>query len=225
VAAGEHEVDLRAPVFFLSYARATSPQVGRIRERNRFVMDLFDDLSADVGELLGRLPGADPGFMDRIMPGGERATEELLLAAATCQVFVPLISPSLVRSEWCAIEWDVFSRRTVTRRDGRHDLETAVLPVVWAPAHAADLPKVIRDVQMFSPTQLPKDDYAAQYFQDGLYGLRTMGLEDAYRAIVWRLARRIVDIHYSHVVAPLDPIPTGVEGLRKDFAMIEKEAS
>jgi hypothetical protein len=224
VASGVYEVDSRAPVFFLSYGRSAWPRVGRVRELNRYVMELFDELSVHVGELLGREPGADPGFMDRTLPGGERSTEELLHAAATCQVFVPLISSSLVRSEWCAMEWDVFSRRRVVRRDQRRDLDTAILPVVWTPIPVAELPAVIRNVQLFSPTRLPDPDYAAQYFEEGLYGLRTMGLDEAYRAVVWRLARRVVEIHYTHLVHPLDPVPTGTEGLRKDFAKMEEES-
>lgn len=224
MASGEYEVDSHAPVFFLSYGRAAWPHVGPVRELNRYVLELFDELSAHVGELVGRLPGADPGFMDRTLPGGERSTEELFQAAATCQVFVPLISSSLVHSEWCAMEWDVFSRRKVLRRNGRRDLETAILPVVWTPTQVADLPAVIRSVQLFSPSRLPNPDYAAQYFEDGLYGLRTMGLGDAYRAVVWRLARRIVEIHYTHLVEPLEPIPTDTDGLRKDFGSMEEGA-
>jgi TIR domain len=227
VATGEPEVDSIAPVFFLSYAQAGWPQAGTVRDLNSHVLDLFDTLSADIGELLGRQPGADPGFlwpgfMDRALGGGERWTEELLQAVSTSQVFVPLISPSQLGSRWCAMEWDAFSRRKVVRHDGRTDQESAIVPVLWTPI-ASDPPAVVSKVQMFSPTQLPPD-YAAQYLRDGLYGLRMMGFTDVYRAVVWRLARRVVDIHRTHLVVPPDPVPTSTEGLRTSFGSMGEGA-
>jgi hypothetical protein len=215
---GTFEVDPRAPLFFLSYARVrlaknspTAPQ-----ELNRNALQLFDDLSTHVSELIGRPAGADPGFIDRSLGGGERWTPELFRAAGTCQVFIPLISAPLLNSEWCAMEWDAFSRRTVvSRADQRSDHETAIIPVTWSPTEATDLPAAVRDIQRFSPEGLPDPNITAQYQREGVYGLLTMGLDPAYRAVVWRLAQRVVTILRTHWVAPL--VPASTDGLRNIF--------
>jgi hypothetical protein len=140
----------------------------------------------------------------------------LLTAAGTCQVFIPLISPRLLYSEWCAMEWDAFSRRTVVRReDRRSDHETAIVPITWSPTGPVELPPVVRDVQRFYPAGMRDLDIAALYQREGVYGLLELGAETAYRAVVWRLAQRVVATHRSHWVEPL--IPAGVDGLRKVF--------
>ncbi|MEU0765158.1 hypothetical protein ABZ351_36540, partial [Streptomyces microflavus] len=53
--------------------------------------------------------------------------------------------------------------------------------------------EAIRRRQMFSPTNLPPD-IAPQYQQEGIYGLLRLGHngKDAYDAVVWRLAQRVV---------------------------------
>jgi hypothetical protein len=48
-----------------------------------------------------------------------------------------------------------------------------------------------------------------------VYGLLALGHEAAYRAVVWRLAQRVVQLHRSHWVAPL--IPTSTQELRNVF--------
>src|SRR5262249_44305869 len=136
VSDGEFPIDPRAPLFFLSYAHVTPPRHSQVgpHEGNRHAMRLFDELSDHVSGLVGRPTGANPGFIDRAVDGGERWTWELLTAAGTCQVFIPLISKPYVDSEWCGTEWDAFSRRRIVRRaDGSTDHETGIVPVTWAP--------------------------------------------------------------------------------------------
>ncbi|MFC0532768.1 TIR-like protein FxsC [Phytohabitans kaempferiae] len=196
-------------MFFLSYAHGNQQFLESGYEADRYVLELYKELSGNVAELVGRLPGWSPGFMDRSMDGSQRWTPELLRAAATCQVFVPLISPSLLTSRWCAMEWDLFSRRRIDSGDGR--TETAILPVAWAPTDFASLPRVVREVQFFSPLPLPDLDYAAQYQQEGVVGLHKLSLHTTYRAVVWRLAQRIVAISRAHRVEPLDDLPEPAE--------------
>jgi TIR domain len=210
VGGGELEVDPRAPLFFLSHAS------GKKARNPQNVMRLFDDLSAHVSELVGLPAGSDPGFMDRTLNGGERWTSELLEAAGTCQVLVSLISPAYVRSKWCGMEWDAFSRRKIVRRaDGEPDFETGIVPVIWLPMESSTLPPAVRGVQWFSPQRLPDPAVSAQYHQEGMYGLLSMNLDQAYRAVVWRLAQRVVAIYHSHWVEPL--IPAGADALRNVF--------
>ncbi|WP_173079480.1 TIR-like protein FxsC [Phytohabitans rumicis] len=211
-----------APVFFLSYAQAATRSLKQNRERNLRVMEFFDELSEHVSGLLGLRAGEDPGFMDRTMTGGQRWTRELLHAAGTCQVFVPLVSPGLVRSPWCAMEWDAFSRREIVRRDdGGPAWESGILPVSWIQTEYDVLPAVVREIQHFAPIRLPNPDYAADYQQEGLYGLLALK-SDAYSAVVWRLAQRIVEVYRTHRVTHL--VPSGTDSLRNVFTEKEEVA-
>ncbi|MDQ7903253.1 TIR-like protein FxsC [Phytohabitans sp. ZYX-F-186] len=204
----EFELEPGMPLFFLSYAHVNATR----GEVNRF----FEDLSTDVNELVGRSVGADPGFMDSVMSGGEHWSPELLRATGTCQVFVPLISASLVRSSWCGMEWDAFARRKrVRRQDRRADNATGIVPVRWSPTELVDLPAVVQKIQWFSPGRLPDPKLPALYEQAGLYGLLKLGLDREYRAVVWWLAQHVVGIFRSHWVTA--QIPSGPEELRNVF--------
>jgi hypothetical protein len=208
--------DPGAPVFFVSYARPRVVQHDVApAERNRHAMRFFGDLTAIVNELIPVLPGGDPGFMDMTMEGGERWEKHLLNAAGTCQVFIALLSGPYLRSEWCAMEWDVFSRRSVVRRtDMRPDTETGILPVQWVPI-VGPIPPVVNDVNRFTPSGLPDDGFGAQYRRHGVYGLLQRGQENAYQSIIWALALRIQQLRHSHWVEPL--IPPDTTGLHRTF--------
>ncbi|GIF22184.1 hypothetical protein BJ973_002509 [Actinoplanes tereljensis] len=197
--------DPAAPVFFLSYWRPKPPMqgVGLPREANRFVTRFFDDLTADVNDLIGSVPGRDPGFLDVAGEGGERWRERLLRAAGTCQVFICLLSvPYLHHSEWCAREWDLFARRKVKPRSPEADpAESAIIPVLWTPM-TGRIPPVVAEVNYFIPTRLSADDRAA-YLAEGLLGLLKTGQENVYQAIVWRIAQHVERIRRGYWVPPL----------------------
>jgi hypothetical protein len=189
------DVEPHAPLFFVSYARTRAADL---------ILEFFRDLSNHVQELVGRTAGADPGFLDRSMAGGQRWAPEVLRAVGTCQVFVPLISPSLFESKWCAYEWDAFSQRKVLNRATRApDLETAILPVIWSLPDSTQEPTVVRWIQRFSPSGLPDSTVASLYEREGIYGLRSLNMDSAYRAVVWRLAQRIAGLYRSHFVTPM----------------------
>jgi TIR domain len=193
------------PLFFLSYAHAG--EGGRApaapRAWTRRVSKLFDDLSESVAALVSRPLGSYPGYMDRSIPDGGRWTKELLEAIGTCQVFVALLSPSYFNSHWCSMEWHAFSQRKVTRRSGGGgDHQTAIIPVIFAPFPHEPVPPAVGEIQWFSPNGLPNSDIAAQYEKDGVYGLLQMQLDSGYSGVVWRLAQRIAELHYSHLVEP-----------------------
>src|SRR5215472_7793444 len=122
------EVDPKAPLFFLSYARSAAAEAQMIpRERNRFFFRFFDDLSENVAELVSRPPGSDPGYMDRSISGGVHWRSELLEAIGTCQVFVALLSVRYFGSHWCSREWYAFSQRTVLNRAGARASHQALI--------------------------------------------------------------------------------------------------
>ncbi|WP_173057806.1 TIR-like protein FxsC [Phytohabitans houttuyneae] len=201
----EPDVDRPAPLFFVSYAHTRS---------SHLIGTFFEDLSGHVQELIGRIPGDDPGFLDRSMAGGRRWAPELLRAVATCQVFIPLLSASLFESAWCGYEWYAFSRRQVlNRRSGRPDMETAIVPVIWVPHGTKSEPAVVGQIQRFSPSGLP-EEVVKKYQLEGIYGLSFVDT-NAYRAVVWKLAQRVVGLHLSHYVERA-PIPDETQ-LRNAF--------
>ncbi|GIF69913.1 hypothetical protein Ais01nite_79480 [Asanoa ishikariensis] len=211
-----YDVDPSAPLFFLSYSRASTRTVAR--DPDRRVMELFSDLSENVSELVGGLPGEDPGFVDHATVGGTRWSAELFRAASTCQVFVPLISARLLSSTWCGMEWDLFARRRVVRISDGEVSDAGILPVLWTPTDDyASAPPVVKDIQLFTPVGLPDPQMAATYRREGLLGLRMVGADSVYNAIVWRLAQAIVEIARRHHVERLDPIPTSTDHLRNIF--------
>jgi TIR domain len=194
------EVRPRAPLFFLSYAH-TARRPARAGP-NQWIVKFFDDLSENVAELVARPAGADPGFMDRSIPGGTRWTEELLAAVGSCQVFVALLSGPYLASEWCGREWYAFSQRKVNSRAVNGvATQTGIIPVIWTtPAPADQLPGVVSNVQRFSPSSLPDAETAERYETDGVYGLMRLRQDLHYEVVVWRLAQHIAEFHFAHVV-------------------------
>lgn len=190
------EADPRAPLFFLSYAHST---VGPQSRFTRF----FNDLSENVAELVVRAAGADPGYIDRSMGGGNHWTRELLEAVGTCQVFVALLSAPYFKSTWCGMEWFAFTQRRVIRKAGAGIAhQTAVVPVIWAaPLPYDHIPAAVQKVQRFTPGSVPKADIAGQCEAEGIVGLLHTQI-DLYNAVVWRLAQRIAEISNNYHVEP-----------------------
>jgi hypothetical protein len=183
-------------VFFVSYARVRDLRLPTpAADRDEYVLRFFSDLSLNVNELLSPPVGVDPGFMDRTISGGDRWRSELIEAAMTCQVFVPLLSPSYLRSQWCKRELELFSARRVIARDtGAPGHVSAIVPVLWVPTELSTMPIEIQAIQRFAPEGLAKPQIAAEYLGNGIYGLLRTQQEEAYQHVVWRLSMRIRDI-------------------------------
>ena len=200
-----HEVDPLSPLFFLSYAHSQviNQDEERKFERNRRFVKFFNDLSENVAELVSRPAGSDPGYMDdRSITSGQRWTPELLRAIGTCQIFVALLSPNYFTSLWCGFEWHAFAQRPVTSYpEGEKSNQTAIVPVIWAPIRESAIPAIVKEPQWFYPHDSSNPNITARYASDGILGLLQID-NDAYQAVVWRLARRIAEIHYSHRVEP-----------------------
>lgn len=196
------DVDLRSPIFFVSYAHAKTQSAARHVPNRRF-FQFFEDLSESVAEFVSRPAGSDPGYIDRSIPDGGQWSQELLRAVGTCQVFVALLSPPYFSSEWCAKEWFAFAQRPVVSRDGQPPgYQTAIIPVVWAPLRLARIPPVVAAVQRFSPRNLPDSDIPAEYEKEGVRGLMQMGRDLDYQTVIWRLAERIAELHHGYRVEP-----------------------
>jgi hypothetical protein len=189
--------------FFLSYARAAeSPAaVPAAENADHYVAKLFQDLSENVGQLIGLRLGVEAGFMDRQMRGGMQWHDELLHALGTCQVLVALISARYLRSPWCGKEWHAFTQREVRSRAGgkANPRQGCIIPVMWAPV-SAELPAQIRRGLTFSPDLRPDPTVLGQYQENGIFGLLRMGQIDSYDVVTWQLAMHISRVYYSQVV-------------------------
>ena len=138
--------------------------------------------------------------MDTTMEAGDVWSDELLAAAASCHVFIALLSPAYIwRSAWCAMEWDLFSGREVVRRtDGKASNSTAIVPVLWVPIKD-DVPPRVERIQRFTPPPVP-GKAESLYEEHGVFGLFRMGLQDEVGAVSWTLAQQIVSIYADHRV-------------------------
>ena len=198
----------QGPIFFLSYAHAPAADT---------VIQFFAQVSVHVHELLGLSAGEDAGYMDDSIEDGAYWSDELMTAIGTCPVFVPLISPRYLRSAWCAREFHAFRRRTVhTIPQGRNT--SPVLPVRWAETPQDDIPDVIRNLQSFRPTGPERPELRRRYRTEGMYGL-SVGGDESYGLLVWRIAQQIARIHQTHRVEPAivrDPttLPSSFRGDR-----------
>lgn len=214
------DADPTAPVFFVSHARSGwrgGEALDLDEQRTRF----FTALSGYVNELMWLGPGRASGFIDRTTDRSQGWSEELKFALGHCQVFVPLLSPRYLNSEWSAREWDAFARRRAQRNDttGRIDPGTSIIPVIWTVVASRDLPSAISRVQIFNPTDLPDDGAVGMYRREGLYGLSRLGApgREAFDAIVWRLAQHIARAAGERWIEP--DVPVDVHELRRDFDM------
>jgi hypothetical protein len=214
-------LDPRAPVFFMSYSGAVVPDA--IPDpANSHVQRFFGDVSALVNEFLALSMGHVPGFLDAQIQGGQFWERKILEAVGRCQVFVPLLSPRFMASDWCRFEWATFACREIRLRDKEdEDVESsesvadaAIVPVNWTLMDPAQSPPTIRKIQTFAPRATDGDARAA-YLDEGVLGLLAMNRENAYRVVVHRLARRIVDIVEKYEVVP--QVPPDTSGLGPTF--------
>jgi len=186
--------------FFISYARAWggSGNPDAAHPSDLMARRFYFDLSENVGQLISRKTGAEIGFMDTGMQGGMNWVDELLDAAGTCQVLIPLLSAPYLSREWCGMEWCAFSRRRVRRLPGAGapPSQGHIIPVRWAPLPFA-LPSPVSEEMIFSPTGDPDPELPAKYKANGVYGLLRMGREDSYQIIVWQLAKLISKVYHS----------------------------
>jgi hypothetical protein len=213
-------LDPSAPVFFVSYPRVpTVRKSSDPADQAPVITRFFDDLTANVNELLPLSTGHQPGFLDTTMRGGELWEQELLAAIGRCQVFVPLLSPRFLHSRWCRFEWEAFGRRTVrTRNPGGPSrvatAQAAIVPVTWTAVEPARLPPTVTKVQAFT-FQTDEPRIVEVYQQEGVLGLLKMGMDRQYNVVVWRLAQRVAEIVYHYKVDSL--VPRDTAGLGESF--------
>ncbi|MCX4747289.1 TIR-like protein FxsC [Kitasatospora sp. NBC_01287] len=185
------------PHFFLSYAHM--PPVGT-RNPNARVSQFYEDLCEAVLQLTP-LPTADPvGFMDETMHQGDNWAAKISEALATCRVFVPLYHPRLFRSTPCGQEWYTFAQRAANAPGGAAQ-NSAIVPVLWVGMQDGALPPVAHAVQYNHPS------FPRAYAEDGLYALMAQRHHQGlYEKVVYKLARRIVEVALETVVPVVEPV-------------------
>ncbi|MGF1425204.1 TIR-like protein FxsC [Kitasatospora sp. LaBMicrA B282] len=195
-AAGRQKATAK-PHFFLSYAHM--PAVGS-RNPNLRVSQFYEDLCEAVLQLTP-LPTADPvGFMDQTMHQGDNWAAKISEALATCRVFVPLYHPRLFRSTPCGQEWYTFAQRANSSPGGPAQ-NSAIVPVLWVGMQDSALPPVAQAVQYNHPT------FPQAYAEDGLYALMAQRHHQGlYEKVVYKLARRIVEVALETVVPVAEPV-------------------
>ncbi len=189
--------------FFVSYARTelAAPDAVDIPH------DVYLHLSDSVNRLLPLPTGANAGFIDLSVETGDIWTDDLLRAVGTCRVFVALLDEGyLHRSRWCAMEWHLFRRRTVSvlHRPGQVPASrssTAIIPVLLAPT-VYPIPADVEIVERFAPTGVSRDT-AETYRREGLIGLYHHDRE-AYRLVLWKIALEIQRLYVAVEVEPIE---------------------
>ena len=182
------------PYFFLSYARTPRHDRNASTDPNRWVHQLYNDLSDEVMQIT---KSRIAGFMDREIRVGMQWSKELTTALSTCKVFVPLYSPRYFVSENCGKEWLAFSRRVLDQQARRPETGMAIVPALWVPVDEESLPNVAQKIQ-FDHYELGE-----RYGADGFYGImKITRYQDDYTLAVQALARRIVDVAKKTAIEP-----------------------
>jgi len=172
--------------FFLSYAH--TPRVfDDGPDLNYWVRQFFRDL---CNELVScdpswHRPTGLPGFMDDNIPEGALWRQSLARELATCRVFVPLYNRAYFTSPNCGKEWAVFRARQMAHVAQTGVPNEAVLPVIWKPPRAEELPEFASAMQM---ARLSVSD---AYFERGLYELIRLDRDREYTNVVLRFAERL----------------------------------
>jgi FxsC-like protein len=182
-----------APYFFLGYAHTPEKS---------WVEKLYSDLCAEVLERTTLPVTVDVGFMDgHVIPLGGDWRDEVATALATCRVFVPLYSPRYFTRVECGVEWNAFAQRIIDHRARHPGNPPAIVPALWTPVEADDMPDAARRIQMNHA------DLGRDYAREGFYTLIKNTLyREEYTTAVQRLAMHIIR---AAEVSGLEPCRVG----------------
>jgi FxsC-like protein len=114
-------------------------------------------------------------------------------AISTSRVFLPILSPNYLNSEFCGKEFELFLART-RRAPGR---SPGFVPLVWVPL-LRQMPRVLRDFQL-SDERMPKE-----YSERGMRTLARMRRRQEYEIVIANIAQHIFAAGHSW---PLPPLP------------------
>jgi FxsC-like protein len=172
--------------FFLSYAREDDPE---------FIRRFFRDLSGQVRNLAGAGIEETVGFLDeQNVQIGQRWSNELTDALATCGCLIAMLSPRYFRRDYCGREWWLFTDRLASYERRWNRAVPALLPVRWIP--------MSRMHPLAAEIQSANAGLGGSTYLE--YGLRQMldvkRFRDDYRTFAFDLARRIVLLADTHKI-------------------------
>lgn len=178
------------PYFFLSYAHSHAAKNAEVARKNGLVKRFHDDLREAVQELLS--PGSGPvhSAVDFEIPIGSRWTQYISDNLARCRSFVALYSSDYFSSEHCGKEWRAFGNRQDTDHVLHRQRPEAVIPVLWQPLRAEDMPECAGELQYSNPLLGPA------FQRRGMaYLMRHMSEHRGdYKRALHYFAQRVVDV-------------------------------
>jgi len=199
--------------FFFSYAHADS---------NPYLQRFYDELSEEV-RVLTTVPKKEINFTDRThvsfidrdaISHGEMWDAVLQDGLNTCQVFIPLYSPSYFRSEYCGKEMAVFWER-MNRHLKTQQLPASacvILPVLWT--HEKNVKESLPTV--LGGIQYGHGSYPKEYWEYGAMQLVKLSANEKdefytpYTKLIGQLANSIVaaanHVGLQPCTTPLTPL-------------------
>lgn len=194
---GTESVDRRrGSYFFLSYAHP-SPLAGSHQSNpDESVKRFFADLQHEVSQRAAPGTELNLGSFDQEIRPGANWKSSLSEALETAEMFVALYSPAYFDRSWPGREWECFHRRMTMA--GVEDPLTRIAPVLWTPLRKNETRPEVDAALAFGG-----DD--PEYAENGLRALWLVKpYRDVYRAVVGRLAERVVRLAED---APVGPSP------------------
>ncbi|MFI9006000.1 TIR-like protein FxsC [Actinosynnema sp. NPDC053489] len=165
------------PYFFFSYSRVDA--------LDRFVHRFYRDLERELS-VRGGLVDGDVGYLDVDQAPGVEWSKNAGAALSTCDVFVPLFSPTYFTRPYCGREWHAITARLAAHRAATGTSPAVIVPVWWLPL-PGDPPA---DIGRFQDT---RDLFGPEYRRDGLrYLMQLKGNRDAYLDFVVGFTRLVL---------------------------------
>jgi FxsC-like protein len=191
--------DVRAPYFFLSYARS-DPLAGNPDEDPDMLVETF---YSDLTQAVRHLASDDEasGFYDHDVPIGSDWKQFTTRALCAAQVFVPLYSVSYLTNSWPGRELTCFKKRI--EQAGRLNPVRRFVPVLWAPLAGVQEPPGLRDALTWA-------DSVPDYAENGLRRLmKPQFYHDSYQSVLNWLAQQIVELAERDPIEPVEPSKVG----------------
>jgi hypothetical protein len=200
-------------LFFFSYAR---------HDKDDYMERFFDDLHKEV---MDRAVVTEAAARDmRVIKPGDDWPNTLVEALQNSQTLLCVYSPWYFNREFCGKEFFVFLRRQGVDLPDNGPVQgvNRIIPILWlgeTDLATLDLPPtVLRSIQFAVPEQ-----HEERYRDEGIQGMIRRGRRAAYRDIVRKLARQIIE--RSKPDLPRFPGPFQLRDVRNAFAQMGREAS
>jgi FxsC-like protein len=193
--------------FFFSYTRNNT---------DIYLKGFFKDLSNAVRDKLGLGPQDAVGFFDqRELELGEAWDQSIVAALQSTKVFIAVMSPAYLKSEYCGKEWALFEQRIRASFPEGAAPPPVLKPLIWIPFDAA------APLESVGTYQYTLGDPGEVHNQSGLKYMFKQ--RSKYRphliALIESLAQQIVDAQRYEL--PALPAVPALADTRSAFAPLE----